>query len=307
MMDHREAGRLWDGNADAWTQLSRAGYDVSRDAFNTPAFLDLLPEVEGLAGLDIGCGEGSNTRLITARGARMTAIDVSRRFIGHAVAAEPGSTDGIRFGVANAAELPFADRSFDFATAFMSLMDIPDKSATLSEAYRVLRPGAFFQFSICHPCFDTPHRVNLRDETGRTYAIEVGDYFRSMDGEILEWSFSAAPAEEKMGLEPFRVARFNSTMSEWLNGVIDAGFRIERTGEPTPSDAALERWPSVQDARVVAYFFHMRARKPWRDTGDGGVRRGPDRPWHRRPVALTQPHPSGGAASCVSGWQPSSR
>ena len=39
------------------------------------------------------------------------------------------------------------------------------------------QPGGFFQFSITHPCFDTPHRKNLHDETGYTYAIEVGDYF----------------------------------------------------------------------------------------------------------------------------------
>jgi glycosyltransferase involved in cell wall biosynthesis len=38
--------------------------------------------------------------------------------------------------------------------------------------------GGFLQFSICHPCFDTPHRRNLRDANGVTYAIEVGDYFR---------------------------------------------------------------------------------------------------------------------------------
>ena len=50
-----------------WTQLSRAGYDTYRDHLNTPAFLQMLPEVNGLTGLDIGCGEGSNTRELAAR------------------------------------------------------------------------------------------------------------------------------------------------------------------------------------------------------------------------------------------------
>jgi ubiquinone/menaquinone biosynthesis C-methylase UbiE len=62
-MDHRQAGRYWEGNALAWTLLSRQGWDVYRDAVNTPAFLHLLPDVNGKKGLDVGCGEGHNTRL----------------------------------------------------------------------------------------------------------------------------------------------------------------------------------------------------------------------------------------------------
>jgi trans-aconitate methyltransferase len=40
------------------------GHDIYRDHLNTPAFFAMLPDVEGLAGLDIGCGEGHNTRLL---------------------------------------------------------------------------------------------------------------------------------------------------------------------------------------------------------------------------------------------------
>jgi len=46
-MDHREVGRYWNGNADTWTKLARAGYDVYRDCLNTPAFFDMLPDVAG--------------------------------------------------------------------------------------------------------------------------------------------------------------------------------------------------------------------------------------------------------------------
>jgi hypothetical protein len=66
-MDHRDAGTYWNENAEAWTRLSRAGYDVYRDGLNTPAFLALLPDVRGLRGLDIGSGEGHGTRLLAAR------------------------------------------------------------------------------------------------------------------------------------------------------------------------------------------------------------------------------------------------
>jgi len=47
-MDHREVGRYWNENADNWTALARAGFDVYRDLLNTPAFFELLPDVNGL-------------------------------------------------------------------------------------------------------------------------------------------------------------------------------------------------------------------------------------------------------------------
>jgi SAM-dependent methyltransferase len=263
-VDHEEAGRYWEYNAEAWTRLARAGYDVYRDNFNTPAFFEMLPEVEDLAGLDLGSGEGHNTRLLARRGARMTGIDISPTFVRYAEEAEREHPLGSRYGVGSALDLPFEDASFDFATAFMSLMDMPETERVLAEIFRVLRPGGFFQFSITHPCFDTPHRKDLRDEGGSTYAVEVGGYFRELEGEVEEWIFSAAPPEVREGLRPFRVPRFTRPLGEWLNLLLDGGFLLERFGEPRPSEETARDHPRLQDARVVPYFLHVRARKPAR-------------------------------------------
>jgi len=261
-MDHREAGRYWNGNADAWTLLARQGYDVYRDYLNTPAFFRMLPEVAGLRGLDLGCGEGYNTRELARRGAKMTAVDIAPTFVRHAVQAERDAPLDIAYAVASAVELPFPAQAFDFATGFMSFMDIPETDLVLAEAHRVLKPGGFLQFSISHPCLDTPHRRNLRDASGRSYAVEVGDYFRRLDGEILEWLFTAAPEEARRGLPKFRMPRFTRTVSEWLNLLLAAGFVLERVEEPRPDDETVARRPDLQDAQVVAYFLHVRARKP---------------------------------------------
>ena len=261
-MDHEEVGRHWDENAEAWTELVRAGYDHYRDGLNTPAFLEMLPDVENLSGLDVGCGEGHNTRLVSNRGARMTGIDISETFIRHAREEEDRAPLGIRYERASAVKLPFADSSFDFAVAFMSLMDIPEVEKVLAEVFRVVRPGGFLQFSISHPCFATPHHKNLRNEDGRTYAHEVGGYFRGMDGEVQEWTFSAAPPEIRENKRSFRVPIFMRTLGEWLNMLLNVGFILERFGEPYASDAAVRERPGLQDAQVVAYFLHVRARKP---------------------------------------------
>lgn len=265
-MNHEEVGRFWNANADAWTKLSRAGYDVYRDFLNTPAFFAMLPAVNGLSGLDIGCGEGHNTRLLAQRRALVTAIDISEVFIAHAKQLEEQESLGIDYQVASAVEPPFDDARFDFATAFMSLMDIPETDRALAEAYRVLKPGGFLQFSITHPCFDTPHRRNLRNENGLTYAIEVGDYYRNLDGEVTEWLFGATPPDVKQGLPKFKTPRFTRTVSQWLNLLIETGFRLERIEEPRPSDETVRACPDMQDAQVVAYFLHIRARKPEQTT-----------------------------------------
>lgn len=261
-MDHEEVGRYWDENAEVWTELVRAGYDHYRDGLNTPAFLGMLPDVNGLSGLDVGCGEGHNTRLLAERGARMTGIDVSKNFIRYARDAEKEQPLGIRYETASAVDLPFTEASFDFTVAFMSLMDMPETERVLAEVFRVLRPGGFFQFSIEHPCFNPPRRKTLRDESGRAYAREVGEYFRRIEGEPDEWIFSAAPPEVRKGLSPFRVPRFTRTLSEWLNRLIEAGFVLEHFGEPYPTDEVVRERPKLQSAQVVAFFLHVRARKP---------------------------------------------
>ncbi len=281
-MSHAEVGKYWDGNADAWTRLSRAGYDVYRDRFNTPAFLEMLPDVSGLAGIDIGCGEGHNTRMLAKRGASVVGSDISEKFIVHAERTERVEPFGIRYTIASAVDLPFRDASFGFATAFMSFMDIPETGRVLAEAFRVLEPGGFLQFSITHPCFDTPHRRNLRDIDGLTYAIEVGDYFRNLEGGVMEWLFGAAPPEARKGLEPFKTPRFTRTVSQWLNMLVDTGFRIERVSEPRPTDESVRTCPGLQDAQVVAYFLHVRARKPLDSSGEGEQGRFSSRPMEDR-------------------------
>jgi 2-polyprenyl-3-methyl-5-hydroxy-6-metoxy-1,4-benzoquinol methylase len=95
---------LWNANAAAWTELSRAGFDRYRDLVNTPAFFELLPLVDGLVCLDLGCGEGHNIRLLAGNGARVAALDVAEAFI---TAAAGHDRNGICYVVGDGAALPF--------------------------------------------------------------------------------------------------------------------------------------------------------------------------------------------------------
>ena len=259
-MDDRDVARCWDGNADTWTRLARAGYDIYRDSLNTPAFLRDAAGRGGLAGLDIGCGEGHNTRLLADRGAA-TALDISRAFLGHALTRRPMRPRDI----GTSSPVPSICRSqrrLDFATGFMSFMDVPEIDRVLAEAFRVLRPGGFLQFSIAHPCFGRPHRRNLRDAQGgptrsRSAATSRGSRGRSANG-----SFSAAPPELRAGVRPFRIPRFTRPLSEWINLLLDTGLQDRALRGADAKRRDCPRYPTLQDAQVVAYFLHLRVRKP---------------------------------------------
>lgn len=261
-MEPEDVARYWEANAEAWSRQSRAGHDIYRDALNTPAFLAMLPPIAGLDGLDIGCGEGSNTRALAGLGARMQAIDVAPTFIRHALAMEAADPRGIGFRSGDAMALPYPDTNFDFATAFMCLMDMPDQGRALREAHRVLRLGGFLQFSILHPCFVPPHRKVLREADGRVRAIEVAEYFAATDGRIETWWFSTLPEAERTRVAPFRIPRFHRTLSGWVQIILEAGFTIEAFGEPSADAELALAEPVVADTRVAPLFLHVRARKP---------------------------------------------
>ena len=117
----------------------------------------------------------------------MTALDISPTFIRHARQSESEQPLGIDYHIASGAELPFGDRTFDFAVAFMSLMDMAEADRAIREAFRVIKPGGFFQFSITHPCFQTPLWRWIRDESGKKVGVVCGEYFNQKPGRIDEW------------------------------------------------------------------------------------------------------------------------
>jgi SAM-dependent methyltransferase len=248
---------IWDANAPAWIALSRAGFDVYRDLVNTPAFLGMLPSVVGLRALDLGCGEGHNTRLLAGRGAEVVALDISEQFVR---AASEFATAGIHHVVGDGAVLPFGSSSFDAVTAFMSLMDVTDPERTLQEVARVLRPGGLLQFSVVHPLSSTPVRHWVQNEVGQRHALAIGGYF--YEGPIREtWTFGAAPPEIRDSVRPCEVTYARRTVAGWLNAVLGAGLALTAIGEPHADEVTAQAHPQVSDTRIAPYFLIIQARR----------------------------------------------
>lgn len=257
-----DAAVLWEQNAEAWTQLARMGYDIYRDGCNTPEFLKVLPRVRNLRGLDVGCGEGENTRRVAQLGAIMTGTDVSATFVKHCrdFESEEKAIKSITYLVANANNLPFFDQAFDFVMSTMVLMDLEDLDGALKEIHRVLKSGGFFQFSIVHPCFQTPGMGWIFDEQNNRVGVQASRYFE--EGRIDdEWTFTAAPESVSSGFKPFKVAHFHRTLTTWMSLLIGAGFSLELLSEPTPDDSSIEKYPPLACMRSIPLFLHMRLRR----------------------------------------------
>jgi len=265
-MDNDRIASFWDENAPDWIEAVRAGWDAYREYVNNPAFFGMLGDISSMRVLDVGCGEGYNTRKFADLGAEVVGIDVSRLMIAAAREHESERPRGIEYHQMPAGDLgAFEDGSFDAVLSTMALMDLGDYAESIAEIARVLKGGGLFQFSVSHPCTMTRAWEWLRDEGGDKCGLVVGDYFGLQGGspgsDVDEWYFSAAPPDVRRTARPFRIPRFFRTLSDYFNTLTDAGLRVEKLAEPHASKEACEKCPNVADTRIIPYFLIFRCRK----------------------------------------------
>lgn len=100
-------------------------------------------EPDGAVALDLGSGTGDIARELARQGAReVVAADFVPEMLAPAVArAERDGDATLRFAVADALALPFADASFDCVTSGFLVRNVVDQERAFREMLRVLRPG----------------------------------------------------------------------------------------------------------------------------------------------------------------------
>jgi ubiquinone/menaquinone biosynthesis C-methylase UbiE len=108
--------------------------------------VDFLPDLPGMTVLDVGTGTGRAALLLARRGAVATGVDASVQMLD--IARERAQRDhlAVTFGLGDAHDLSYPDRSFDAAVSLRVLMHTPDWRRCLGELCRVATHRVVFDY-----------------------------------------------------------------------------------------------------------------------------------------------------------------
>jgi SAM-dependent methyltransferase len=236
---------FWDDDADDYQAAHHA--DISNPAwgaFRIPeAELQVLPDLTGLAVLELGCGGAQSSLAFTAAAAVSVGIDLSIGQLRHGRDHVADAGRRLPLVCGSALATPFRDRSFDLVFCDHGAMSFCDPTATVPEVARLLRPGGWFVFSIstllhnvCFPLDDPDATISDRlvQPMFDTHAFDWGD--GTIDFQMLH--------------------------GDWVRLFRATGFVIEDLVEPRPAaDAATgydgfadtdwaRRWPAEEIWKV---------------------------------------------------------
>jgi SAM-dependent methyltransferase len=232
----------------AYRELRDTGRGIN-EAIEQPAFRGLLPRLDGLDVLDLGCGDGDLARWCAARGARwVIGVDLSHRML--ALARE--RTDDARIGFVRAGleEVAFAAGSFDLVTSSFALHYAADYAATMRRVAGWLRPGGTLLYSVEHPvCTAQVARQGwVADHVGRKLFWALDDY--------------ADEGERRQRWFVDGVLKYHRRTATLVNGLLEAGLILERLDEPEPLPEAIRARGELVDDRRRPAVLVVKARKP---------------------------------------------
>jgi len=213
-----------DSTSDRYDAVA-AEYDATVGDFANSAGEELVALLGSGSGrcLDLACGTGINLQRLTSAGWAVVGTDISA---GQLRLAAARAVPGVGLVLADAAHLPFDDRSFDAVACSLLHTDLEDRAAVWSEAARVIRPGGKLAYVGTHPCFVAPFARNV---AGRPPELHPG--YRAI-GWTTEGPGIGDGIRRRVGVRHVPLAVF-------LNEFLDAGFRITRVSESGGDDFPL--------------------------------------------------------------------
>jgi ubiquinone biosynthesis O-methyltransferase len=127
--------------------FTKARYDI---------VLNIIREEKPSKILDVGCGDGALTYLMSMDGPKVVGIDTSPLAISYARQMTRSLNSQLEFVVGSALQIPFGDAAFDIVTAIdiIEHMDKPDDM--IKECRRAVKPGGLVVLSTPQRLTETP-------------------------------------------------------------------------------------------------------------------------------------------------------
>lgn len=139
----RHAVQLFRGLAEGYDRVG-AVMSFGQDPRWRRALVDFIDPRAGMRVLDVATGTGMVAFALAARGAEVVGLDQSEAMLGGAQARlerTPELAGRLSFVLGEAESLPFDDGEFDAVSFTYLLRYVEDRTATMRELARVLRPG----------------------------------------------------------------------------------------------------------------------------------------------------------------------
>lgn len=139
-------GRIYDATwGRGFSALYDRGLKGAEDAGLREMRRELLKEARGRT-IDVGAGTGANVGLYPGSVSELVLAEPDPHMLKQLRAKVGERAASAEVVQAPAARLPFEDSSFDTVVFTLVLCTVPDPSAALAEAARVLRPGGRMLF-----------------------------------------------------------------------------------------------------------------------------------------------------------------
>jgi SAM-dependent methyltransferase len=200
-------------------------YSIVRDA-RLEFEARLLPECEGLRVLEYGCGAGTYSAILAARGARVTGIDISDVAIEQASEKARSQGLSVQYLRMDAEQLEFPTDTFDIICGVAILHHL-DLDKAFSSLARVMKPGgrAVFWEPLGHnPAINLFRRLTPQLRTKDEHPLLMRDlgtanaYFEKVDHRFFNLSTPLAL--------PLRNTRVLNTILDVLNGLDRLTFAL---------------------------------------------------------------------------------
>lgn len=139
-------GRIYDAT---WGRGFAALYDRAFQATEEAGLREMRRQALSGAGgrtIDVGAGTGANLELFPPQVTKLVMAEPDPHMVKRLRAKLPRAATKVQVVEAPAESLPFEDSSFDTVAFTLVLCTVPNPTAALTEAARVLRPGGRLLF-----------------------------------------------------------------------------------------------------------------------------------------------------------------